>query len=1068
MICGLAAHGLAKEALSHFSNFIRGFLPRNVTFVGVLNACSQAGLVDDGRHYFKLMTQLYLLEPEMEDYGCMVDLLARAGLVHEALDFVENMANKPDPMLWATLLGACKIHGLVELRETIEKKLIKLDPTHDGNYVLLSSIHPQSRKWDDVLRLVDVGYSLDVSPMLHDIGEDEKENAIWEHSERLTIAFGLLVARDKSLPKSRCSLPPLLCSRAYTVSESAIRKKKWDRSCEAGTEATAQVSIFARNVFTIYSNFTLYTVSKSVIRKKKWDRSCEAGSEAIAQVSMFSQSSLLFSAFQSVRTAFTSSPLNLIMPKKRGRPRSRDIDEDKHNNVSEDYCFECKDGGELILCDFKNCNKAYHLECVGKDPTLPDAADHWICNWHVCFICKRSSKYRCHCCTNAVCKTCLIDAHFVHVSGEKGFCNNCLKLALLSEENLDVDSDGGKVDFEDRDTVEFLFKDYWEIIKVQEGLTLDILRKAKIELKEAENHKNKFVEGDEDYNFSDDMDEKWDDQNASMKEYGRSSTRRSKKKPKKIEFIGWASKNLIQFLSSIDKDTSKSFSQYEVNDMIKTYINENQLVHPEKKKKVLCDERLKKLFGRKSVNRNKIYDLLEPHFAINEDQSEDESSNESEEESLRAQKRQRKISIDGSAYKAKRVKQPPQSRFAQMSVKNIKLVYLKKSLIEDLLKTPDTFNDKVLGSFVRIKPDLRNFVLRNTYLIGQVTVLWTSSLKLNPEPVAVDSFVIVPRTLNPKLVAVDSFQILIKEVFLQVRNVKKDVPISMLSDNDLTEAIPEECDDLQKKMKDGVLEKITIAIEEELALLENLIDQANEKGWRREYPFPIRALLKKPEERTRLLQLVPMVIPEEVEIETLPDSPEENSREHELKEMLYKETETLHVFQEEKSIPSNFVVIPDAAGDNGVCHPKAGKTENEGLVTSSPTTDLKEKELGEPLQDELRGNEETNDKDKKLVKDGAPYDPKNCVWHYVDPFGDVQGPFSMEMLEKWHGGNYFSPDFKVWKTGQSQEAPVLLTDALALTFKKAKKRFPHIITSGIDVENLISELRVFLFLFNFL
>ncbi|KAK9110905.1 hypothetical protein Scep_018424 [Stephania cephalantha] len=576
------------------------------------------------------------------------------------------------------------------------------------------------------------------------------------------------------------------------------------------------------------------------------------------------------------------------------------------------------------------------------------------------------------------------------------------------------------------------------------------------------------------------MDEKWDDQHPSMKEYRRSSTKRSKKKPKKIEFIGWASKDLIQFLSSIHKDTSKSFSQYEVHDMIKAYINEHQLVHPEKKKKVLCDERLKKLFGRKSVNRNKIYDLLEPHFAINEDQSEEDSSNDSEEESLRAQKRQRKILTDGSAYKAKRVKEPPQSRFAQMSVKNIKLVYLKKSLIEDLLKTPDTFNDKVLGSFVRIKPDLRNFVQRNTYLIGQVTGVKNAD----------------------------------KEVFLQVRNVKKGVPISMLSDNDLTE---EECDDLQKKMKDGVLEKITIvelqekarslhaditnhAIKTELALLENLIDQANEKGWRRELfeYLERRALLKKPEERTRLLQEVPMVIPDqEVEIETIPDSPEENSREYELKEMFHKETESLHVLEEEKSIPSNFAVIPDAAGDNGVCHLKAGKTETEGLVTSSPTTDLKERALDKPLQDELRsneeaisaigskknddnwgldrsGNEETivastcekNDRDQVAGERRSPLcepididddnnddndgdddlhnevveDPTNCVWHYVDPFGDVQGPFSMVMLEKWHGGNYFSPDFKVWKTGQSQEAAILLTDALALTFKKAKKQ----------------------------
>ncbi|KAK9135106.1 hypothetical protein Syun_014436 [Stephania yunnanensis] len=157
MICGLAAHGLAKEALLQFRKFRRfvreGFVPGNVTFVGVLNACSRTGLVDDGRHYFKLMTQFYRLELEMECYGCMVDLLARAGLVQEALDFVENMPIKPDPVLWATLLGACKLEGLVELGETIGKKLIKSDPTHDGNYVILSSIHGQARKWDDVLRV---------------------------------------------------------------------------------------------------------------------------------------------------------------------------------------------------------------------------------------------------------------------------------------------------------------------------------------------------------------------------------------------------------------------------------------------------------------------------------------------------------------------------------------------------------------------------------------------------------------------------------------------------------------------------------------------------------------------------------------------------------------------------------------------------------------------------------------------------------------------------------------------------------------------------------------------------
>lgn len=245
MICGLASHGLGKEALALFEMFVNeGFRPVNVTFIGVLNACSRAGLVGEGRHYFKLMTENYDIEPEMEHYGCMVDLLGRAGFIKEAVELIEKMKAPPDPVLWATLLGACKIHGLVELGERIGNRLIKLDPGHDGHYVQLSSIYAKARKWEDAVRvrrlmveqntnktagwslieaegrvhqfvagdrehersseiyimietigtrIAEAGYSPNISPVLHDIGEEEKVNVIKEHSERLAIAFGMLV-----------------------------------------------------------------------------------------------------------------------------------------------------------------------------------------------------------------------------------------------------------------------------------------------------------------------------------------------------------------------------------------------------------------------------------------------------------------------------------------------------------------------------------------------------------------------------------------------------------------------------------------------------------------------------------------------------------------------------------------------------------------------------------------------------------------------------------------------------------------------------------------------------------
>ncbi|KAF5949235.1 hypothetical protein HYC85_015192 [Camellia sinensis] len=97
-----------------------------------------------------------------------------------------------------------------------------------------------------------------------------------------------------------------------------------------------------------------------------------------------------------------------------------------------------------------------------------------------------------------------------------------------------------------------------------------------------------------------------------------------KVRPKKMDFVGSGSKLLIEFLESIGKDTSKQISQYEVAAIINDYVNKNNLIHPQKNKRIMYDERLHYLFGRKSVARIKIYDLLETHFFENQDGSEDE------------------------------------------------------------------------------------------------------------------------------------------------------------------------------------------------------------------------------------------------------------------------------------------------------------------------------------------------------------------------------------------------------------------------------------------------------------
>lgn len=244
MISGLAMHGLAEKALELFSRMTNeGYKPDNITFVGVLSACSHAGLLDLGRQYFSSMVQDYAISPDLQHYGCMVNLLGRAGLFDEAEALIQNMEMKPDGAIWGSLLGACRVHKRVELGESVAKHLFELEPENPGVYVLLSNIYAGAGRWDDVARIrtllnnkgmkkvpgcssievdrvvheflvsdkvhprckeiydmlneVDTllekaGFVPDTSEVLQDMDEEWKEGALSHHSEKLAIAFGLI------------------------------------------------------------------------------------------------------------------------------------------------------------------------------------------------------------------------------------------------------------------------------------------------------------------------------------------------------------------------------------------------------------------------------------------------------------------------------------------------------------------------------------------------------------------------------------------------------------------------------------------------------------------------------------------------------------------------------------------------------------------------------------------------------------------------------------------------------------------------------------------------------------
>ncbi|XP_011622415.1 pentatricopeptide repeat-containing protein At5g15300 [Amborella trichopoda] len=158
VIGGLAFHGYGKEAISMFSEMQGGDVrPNEITFVGVLVACSHVGMVDEGQKYFELMREKYGIEHNIKHYGCMVDMLGRAGLLKEAFGFVEGMPMETNAIVWRTLLGACRIHGNVELAEVATKRLLELRPDQSGDYVLLSNVYASIGEWggaENVRRLM--------------------------------------------------------------------------------------------------------------------------------------------------------------------------------------------------------------------------------------------------------------------------------------------------------------------------------------------------------------------------------------------------------------------------------------------------------------------------------------------------------------------------------------------------------------------------------------------------------------------------------------------------------------------------------------------------------------------------------------------------------------------------------------------------------------------------------------------------------------------------------------------------------------------------------------------------
>ncbi|RWV84962.1 hypothetical protein GW17_00053286 [Ensete ventricosum] len=244
IIVGCAQNGYATLALKLFDGMRQvNVQPDEITYTGLLTACSHSRMLERGRLIFHLLKHDSSVQVKLEHYVCMVDILGRCGNLEEAEEFIRNMPVEPNSKIWLALLGACRMHANIEVARRTSKKVFDMEPDSSAAYVLLSNIYASAGRWNDVsqtrlmmrcrgitkvpgsswitlketrhefvcgdrshpmameiykkldwlgVKLKELGYVYDRTFALHDVDDEQKEAALAHHSEKLAIAFGLI------------------------------------------------------------------------------------------------------------------------------------------------------------------------------------------------------------------------------------------------------------------------------------------------------------------------------------------------------------------------------------------------------------------------------------------------------------------------------------------------------------------------------------------------------------------------------------------------------------------------------------------------------------------------------------------------------------------------------------------------------------------------------------------------------------------------------------------------------------------------------------------------------------
>lgn len=313
-----------------------------------------------------------------------------------------------------------------------------------------------------------------------------------------------------------------------------------------------------------------------------------------------------------------------------------------------------------------------------------------------------------------------------------------------------------QVDFDDKSSWEYLFKDYWIDLKGKLDLTLDELTQAKNPYKGSDTVTLKSEVADESYDVDNDNEGSNSDDSSGKIEPTISKRKKPKKRLSKTQTKGgeassaavpietsqpggyeWASKELLDFVMHMRNGDKSVLSQFDVQALLLEYIKKNKLRDPRRKSQIICDFRLQNLFGKARVGHFEMLKLLESHFLIKEDLHADDlqgSVVDTEASHVETDGNETLTKANKDRRRKTRKNKGPQSNlddYAAIDIHNINLIYLRRNLVEDLLEDIDRFHDKVVGSFVRIRisgTGQKQDVYRLVQVVGKYTLYCSQSV----------------------------------------------------------------------------------------------------------------------------------------------------------------------------------------------------------------------------------------------------------------------------------------------------------------------------------------------------